>query len=68
MQDDEGLLGFGLIKTRRRGVPRTEAERGKRHERIFGKGAILPERGAGLGPLGLGVIPNIQKRVNETLR
>jgi len=67
MQDDEGLFGFGLIKTHRRGAPRTEAERAERHERIFGTTA-LPERGAGLGPLGLGIIPNVQKRISEILR
>lgn len=60
---DEGILGFGLIKTGRRGNPRTEEERKARHERIFGEG-ILPERGTGKGVLGLGIMNNVQERIN----
>lgn len=33
---------------RRRGHPRTNAERRARHERIYGKGSKLPPRGSGL--------------------
>lgn len=66
---EEGILGFGIIgKGRRMGQPRTEEERVARHENIFGKGAILPERGKGLGPGGLGIVNNVQERVNKILK
>ena len=64
----ERILRFGLLKERRRGIPRTEEERKARHEAIFGKRAVLPERGAGLGPLGFGILPNIQKRIQEIIK
>ena len=45
-----------------------EEERKARHEAIFGKRAVLPERGTGLGPLGFGILPNIQKRIQEIIK
>lgn len=60
----EGILGFGILKDRRLGQPKTEAERAATHERIFGTN-ILPQRGTGLGQAGLGIIPNIQKKIRE---
>lgn len=65
---EEGILGLGLIKGRGMGNPRTEKERAERHERIFGKGAILPERGKGIGPAGLGIMNNVQERVGKILK
>ena len=65
---EEGPLGFGIMKGRRMGQPRTEEERAIRHKRIFGEGSILPERGSGQGVLGLGVMNNVQERVGKILK
>ncbi len=65
---EEGPLGFGILKGRRMGQPRSEEERTARHEGIFGKGAILPERGKGQGVLGLGVMNGVQERVSKILK
>jgi hypothetical protein len=65
---EDGILGLGILKGRRMGQPRTEEERAARHTRIFGEGSILPERGSGQGPAGLGIMNNIQDRMNKILK
>ena len=60
---DEGPLGMGFLKGRRMGNPRTETERKERHQQLFGN-TNLPQRGSGNGPLGFGVLGNVQKRVS----
>jgi len=65
--NEEGPLGFGIIKGRRMGNPRTEKERAGRHERIFGT-KVLPERGSGQGAFGFGIMNNVQERMNKILK
>ena len=66
--NEKGPLGFGILKGRRMGNPRTEEERASRHKSIFGEGAILPERGSGQGVLGLGIMNNVQERMGKILK
>jgi len=37
-----------MVKIRRNGRPRTNAQRRARHSRIYGKNSKLPKRGTGL--------------------